>query len=131
MSGDFLHPLFLSFPFHDPLVALLPRSLNLQSYFRHEWIYFELAALLRLYAVNNHPLAFIARKCFPPATADGVARCDAISIYLDIIVHEKIDVFMDRQVHRHLIDCVLSCTLNGVFDSALLEDIVPVLLGGR
>ena len=51
--------------------------------------------------------------------------------YLDILVYKQLDVFMDRRVHRHLIDCISSCTLNSVFDSTLLESIVPVLLRGR
>ena len=37
---------------------------------------------------------------------------------------------MDKHVHRHLIDYIPNCALNGVFDSALLETIVLVLLGG-
>lgn len=49
----------------------------------------------------------------------------------DILVHEQLDVFIDRQVHRHLIDYIPKCALNGVFDSALLESIVPMLLRGK
>lgn len=50
--------------------------------------------------------------------------------YLDVLVYEKLDVFMGRQVHRHLIDCIPKCALNDVFVFALLEIIVPVLLRG-
>lgn len=67
----------------------------------------------------------------PSVVVDGVAHCDVVSIHLDIIVHEQLVVFLDRQVHRHLIDYIPSCALNGVLDSALLETIVPFLLGGR
>ena len=48
--------------------------------------------------------------------------------YLDVLVYEQLDVFVGRQVKRHLIDCIPKCALNGVFDSALLETIVPILL---
>jgi len=61
--------------------------------------------------------------------ADGAAQCDFIGINLGTLVHEQLDVFVDRQVHRHLINCIPSCTRNGVFDSTLLEPIVPMLLG--
>lgn len=55
----------------------------------------------------------------------------SLPFHIDILVHEQLDVFIDKQFHRHLIDCILSCALNGVFDSALLEAIVLVLLRGR
>jgi len=54
-----------------------------------------------------------------------------LPFYLDILVYEQLDVFIDRQVHRHLIECIPSCTLNSVFETALLGAIVPVLLRGR
>ena len=52
----------------------------------------------------------------------------SLPFHLDILVHEQLDVFIDRQVHKHLISYIPSCALNGVFDSALLEAIVPMLL---
>jgi len=64
----------------------------------------------------------------PSTAADGASRYDVVSIDLDILVHEQLDVFVDRQFHRHLINCIPSCALNSVFDSALLEVIVLVLL---
>lgn len=51
--------------------------------------------------------------------------------YLDVLFYEQLDVFMGRQVHRHLIDYIPKCALNGVFISAFLETIVPVLLRGK
>ena len=51
--------------------------------------------------------------------------------YLDVLVYEKLDVFVGRQVHRHLTDCIPKCALNSVFISILLETIVPILLRGR
>ena len=51
--------------------------------------------------------------------------------YLHVLVYEQIDVFVGRQVHRDLIDCIPKCALNDAFLSALLETIVPVLLRGR
>ena len=48
-----------------------------------------------------------------------------------ILFNEQLDVFMDRQVHRHLTNCIPSCALNNVFDSALLKAIVLVLLRDR
>jgi len=51
--------------------------------------------------------------------------------YLDILVYEQLDIFMSRQSYRHLIDCISKCSLNGVFDSTLLETIVPAPLRGR
>ena len=53
-----------------------------------------------------------------------------LPFHLDILVYEKLDVFMDKQVHRHLIDYIPCCALNGVFNSALLEAIIPVPLRG-
>jgi len=38
---------------------------------------------------------------------------------------------MDRQVHRHLTYCIPSCTLNSVFNLALIEVVVPMLLRHR
>ncbi|MCY6488151.1 hypothetical protein, partial [Actinobacillus pleuropneumoniae] len=49
---------FLSVPSRDLRVELSPHSLNLKSYFRNEWICFELAALLSLCALSNIPLSF-------------------------------------------------------------------------
>lgn len=51
--------------------------------------------------------------------------------YLDVLVYEKLDVFVGRQVHRHLIDYIPKCALNSVFVSTLMETIVPILLRGR
>lgn len=64
----------------------------------------------------------------PSALVDGVACYDAISIDLRILFHEQLDVFVDRQVDRHLTDCIPSCSLNNVFHSVLLEAIIHVLL---
>ncbi len=50
--------------------------------------------------------------------------------YLDVLVYEQLDFFVGRQVHRHLIDYILKCALNGVLDSALSETIVLVFLRG-
>ena len=54
-----------------------------------------------------------------------------LPFYLDILVHEKLDVFVSRKVNRHLIDYIPKRALNGVFISALLETTILVLLGGR
>ena len=51
-----------------------------------------------------------------------------LPFHLDILVHEQLDVFVDKHVHRHLADCIPSCALNNVFDFALLKAIVLVLL---
>jgi len=55
----------------------------------------------------------------------------SLPFHLYILFHEQLNLFMDRKVHRHLIDYIPSCALNDSFDSALLEAIVPVLLRGR
>lgn len=55
----------------------------------------------------------------------------SLPFHLDILVHEQHDVFIDREVHGHLIDCIPSCAPNGAFDSALMEVDVPMLLRGR
>lgn len=65
----------------------------------------------------------------PFAATNGVDHCGVIAIHLDILVHEQFDLFVDRQVHIHLIDYIPSCSLNGVFDSTLLVAIVHVLEG--
>ena len=51
--------------------------------------------------------------------------------YLDVHVYEQLNVFVGRQVHRHFIDYIPKCALNDVFNSALLETIVLVLLRGK
>ena len=53
-----------------------------------------------------------------------------VMLPLDVLVYEQLDVFVSRQAHRHLIDCIPKCALNNVFISALLETIVPILLRG-
>jgi len=52
-------------------------------------------------------------------------------LYLDVLVYEQLDVFVGRQVHRHLIDCIPNCALNNVFVSDLLETVVLVLMRGK
>ena len=55
-----------------------------------------------------------------------------LPFHLDILVYEQLVVVINRQVHRHLIDCIpIQFTLNGVFDYSLLESIVVVLLRGK
>ena len=54
----------------------------------------------------------------------------AMLLLLDVLVHKQLDVFVSRQAHRHLIDCIPKRALNVVFISALLEAIVLVLLTG-
>lgn len=54
-----------------------------------------------------------------------------LSLDLDVFVFEQLDVFVGRKFYRNLIDCIPMCALNGVFESALLETIVPMLLRGR
>ena len=49
-------------------------------------------------------------------------------LLLDVLVYEQPDVFVGRQFHGHLIDCILKCAMNNVFMSSLLETIVPILL---
>ena len=51
--------------------------------------------------------------------------------HLDILALEQLNVFIDRQVHRHSINGIPTCALNGVFGSTLLEVIVPMMLRGR
>lgn len=51
--------------------------------------------------------------------------------YLDILVYEQLHVFVGRQVHGHLIECIPRHSLNDVFVYTLLETIVLVLLRGR
>lgn len=49
---------------------------------------------------------------------------------LDILLHEQLDVFIDKKFHRHLIDNIPKCALNSGFNVSLLEAIVAVLLRG-
>ena len=51
--------------------------------------------------------------------------------YLDVLVYEKLDVFVGRQVLKHLIEYIPKCAMRDVFYSALLEAIVPMLLRDR
>jgi len=50
--------------------------------------------------------------------------------YLDVLVYKQLDIFVSRQAHRHLIDYISRCALNGVFNSAFLETIVLALMRG-
>ena len=50
--------------------------------------------------------------------------------YLDVLVYEQLDICVRRKSHRHLIDCISRCALDGVFNSTLLETIIPTLLRG-
>lgn len=119
----------LSLPSCDLHVTLSPCSFNLQSFFHHEWTHIELTALLHLSVVNNLPLAFVECGC------DIFCCCWwCYSLWwcyhsLDILVNEQLHVFVDRKVHKHVIAYILSCALNGAFDSAQLEDIILVRLG--
>ena len=54
-----------------------------------------------------------------------------VMLPLDVLVYEQLNVFVSRQAHRHLIDCIPKHALNGVLAFALLETIVRVLLRGR
>lgn len=51
--------------------------------------------------------------------------------YIDVLIYEQPNVFMSRKAHRYLIDCIPKCDLNNVFESTLLETIVPMALRGR
>ena len=51
--------------------------------------------------------------------------------HLDVLVYELFDVFVGRHVPRYLIDYIPSSALNDVFNSIVLEAIVPMLLRGR
>jgi len=65
------------------------------------------------------------------ATDDDATCCDVVAINPDVLVYEQLDVFMGRQVHRHLIVCIPKCALNSVFYSTLMEAIELVLLRDR
>ena len=54
-----------------------------------------------------------------------------LMLLLDVLVYKQLDVFVSRKFHRHLIDCIPKCAMNGVFDSAHLETNVPMLLRVR
>ena len=54
-----------------------------------------------------------------------------VMLMLDVLSHEQLNVFMIRKAHGRLIDYIPKHALNGIFISALLEAIVPVLLRGR
>lgn len=54
-----------------------------------------------------------------------------LPFHLHILFHEQLYVFIDREVHTHLIECIPSCAFNDIFDSTLLEAIIPVLLRGK
>ena len=82
-----------------------------------------LATLFHLCVVNFHSLHLVC--CLQ------LLFMVLLLSYLDVLVYEQLDVFMGRQVHGHLIDCIPKCAMNGVFVSDLLETIVPILLRGR
>ena len=77
---------------------------------------------------TTFPLHSSSAGVLPSTVVDGATHCYVVSIHLDILVHEQLDVFLDRQVHRHLTNCIPSCSLNNVFESALLEYVLLVRL---
>lgn len=50
---------------------------------------------------------------------------------LDVVVYEQLDVFVSRQAHIHLIDCIHKRALNSVLVSVILKTIVLVLVRGK
>ena len=83
----------------------------------------DLATFLHLYVVNNLPLAFfvftaiVAFSCLQLL----LMMMLIVMLLLDVLVYEQIDVFVSKQTHRHLINCISKLALNNVFISALLE----------
>lgn len=97
----------------------------------------DLATLFHLCVVHNLPLAFAAFTVFVAFTASVcclqllIIMFLVVMLLLDVLVYEQLDVFVSRQAHKHLIDCIPKHALNSVFVSSLLETIVLVLLRGR
>lgn len=90
----------------------------------------KLATLFCIYVVNNLPLVFVASNMLLQLLFMVLLVVMMFSSYIVVIFYEQLDVFVGRQVHRHLIDCIPKRALNIVFDSALIEMIVPMLLRG-
>src|SRR5699024_6928212 len=116
---------------YDLHVALSLHSWSLKSFFHHQWTYLSLqpcsaSMLSTTLLLNSFHLVCCLHLLFMMLFVMTL-----LLSYLDVLVYEQLDVFMGRQVHGHLIDCIPKRALNGVFVSSLLETIVPILLRGR
>lgn len=57
---------------------------------------------------------FHAQVCYPLLLLMVLLSLMSWPFYLDILVYEELGVFIDRQAHRHSLNCISSCTLDGV-----------------
>jgi len=128
------HPtpsLFHSLSSHNLHVTLSPHRQSLQSCFHHQWIYLSLQPCSTSMFSTTLLLHSLHLVCCLQLLFMMLLTVMFLLSYLKVLVYEQLDVFMGRKVHRHLINYITKCALNGVFVFALLETIVPVLIRGK
>ena len=123
--------LFPSLSLCDLHVTSSPLSPSLQSFFHHKWICLRLQLCSTFVLSTTFLLHSLHPVCCLQLFFMVLLAMMLLLSYLDVLVYEQLDVFMGRQVHGHLIDCITKCALNGVCVSALLKTIIPVLLRGK
>lgn len=111
------------------IIVPSPHSLNLQNCFRHEWICFNFSLTL---CCPQHS-SYIRRTllCCLLLLLMVLVTMMSLPFYLDVIFYVQHDVFINRQAHRHILDCnpVVLSTLS--FHFPLLKAIILVLLRDR
>lgn len=128
-SIHYLRAIFMS--------LLSTHSLSLQSFFHHQWIYLSLqlcfvSMLSKTFLLDSLDLLnSLHAVCYRELLFMMLLFVMLMLSYLDVLVYEQLDIFVSRQAHRHLINCISRSTLNGVFNIALFETIAPALLRGR
>ena len=128
-SSHVIPSLFHSLSSHDLHVASSPHSPGLQSCFHHKWICLSLQICSASMLSTTFLLCLWNLVCCLQLLTVLLAVV-LLPSYLDVLVYKQLDVFVGRQAHRYLIDCIPECAQNIVFNSTLLDTIVHVLLRG-
>lgn len=132
-TPSLFHPLYS----RDIHVMSSPHSLSLQSCFDYQLI----CLILQLCPTSMLSTTFLLHLLYSPHLLHLVCfllllfmlllTVMLLLAYIDVLVYKQLDVFVSRHAHKHLISYMSRYALNGVFDFALLETIVPALLRGR
>jgi len=113
--------LFHSLSFLDLRVTSSPHILSLQGFFHHQWISLSSQFCSTSVLSTTFLLHSLHSVCFLQLLFTILLAVMLLLSYLDVLAYEKINVFVSRQSHRHLIDCIPKCSLNSVLEFALLE----------
>jgi len=129
--------LFYSLSSRNLHVAPSPHSLSLQSCFHHQWIFLssQLCSASMLSTTflfhSLHLLHSLHSVCCLQLLFMMLLVVMLLFSYIDVLVCKQLDIFVRTQAHRNFINCISRCSLDDVFNFALLEIIVPTLLRSR